>query len=80
MEGGHGDQYYKWMIEYIAAYKAHEECPVLVEKGYEDQVDQFVEDFRHSSLLMDTFDPGVHGGCAGTLTILNCAACGETKE
>ena len=36
--------------------------------------------FRHSSLLMDTFDPGAHGGCAGTLTILNCAACGETKE
>lgn len=36
--------------------------------------------FRHSSLLTDTFDPGAHGGCAGTLTILSCAACGETKE
>jgi hypothetical protein len=80
MEGGHGDRYYKWMIEYIAAYKAHKECPVLVEKGYEDQVDKFVEDFRHNSLLKDTFDLGAHGGCAGKLVILNCAACGETKE
>lgn len=34
MEGGHGDQYYQWMKEYIRAYKAHEECPRLVEAGY----------------------------------------------
>lgn len=34
MEGGHGDTYYQWMKQYIAAYKAHEECPRLVEEGY----------------------------------------------
>lgn len=34
MEGGHGDQYYKWMMEYIKAYKSHSECPRLVEEGY----------------------------------------------
>ena len=27
MKGGHGDQYYKWLISYIEAYKAGEECP-----------------------------------------------------
>ncbi len=37
MTGGHGDQYYKWLIEYIAAYKGHLECPVLVEEGQEDK-------------------------------------------
>lgn len=80
MEGGHGDQYYKWMIEYIAAYKGHKDCPVLVEKGYEDQVEGFVEDFRHNSLLKDTFDMAEYGGCPGKLIVLNCAGCGETKE
>lgn len=30
MKGGHGDQYYKWLIEYVRAYKNHEECPELV--------------------------------------------------
>ncbi len=34
MEGGHGDQYYQWMCEYIRAYRAGEECPRLVEEGY----------------------------------------------
>ncbi|MHB1151523.1 MAG: hypothetical protein ACYCWE_00680 [Eubacteriales bacterium] len=34
MEGGHGDTYYLWMKQYIAAYKAHEECPRLVEEGF----------------------------------------------
>ncbi len=38
MEGGHGDQYYRWMIQYIAAYRSGEDCPVLVEEGYEDKV------------------------------------------
>jgi hypothetical protein len=37
MEGGHGDQYYKWMIQYISAYKGGLECPILVEEGYEDK-------------------------------------------
>ena len=46
MEGGHGDQYYKWMIEYISAYKGHLTCPVLVEKDYEDQVEEFVNEFK----------------------------------
>ena len=31
MEGGHGDLYYQWMKQYIAAYKAGEDCPRLVE-------------------------------------------------
>ena len=29
MEGGHGDLYYQWMKQYIAAYKAGQECPEL---------------------------------------------------
>ena len=40
MKGGHGDQYYLWMKEYIRAYRAIEECPVLVEEGYENQAKQ----------------------------------------
>ena len=32
MEGGHGDQYYKWLCEYIRAYRAGEPCPDLTEK------------------------------------------------
>ena len=31
MEGGHGDLYYQWMKQYIAAYKAGKSCPRLVE-------------------------------------------------
>ena len=31
MEGGHGDLYYRWLCEYVRAYKAGEECPKLVE-------------------------------------------------
>ncbi len=29
MKGGHGDTYYKWLIEYIRAYKNHEACPEI---------------------------------------------------
>jgi len=29
MEGGHGDQYYQWLKQYIAAYKSGGECPKL---------------------------------------------------
>ncbi len=36
MEGGHGDQYYQWLIQYISAYKGHLECPMLVEAGEEE--------------------------------------------
>ncbi len=39
MTGGHGDQYYQWLIQYIDAYKNGEECPVLVEEGYERRVE-----------------------------------------
>lgn len=46
MEGGHGDQYYQWMIKYISAYKGNLECPVLVEAEYEDQVVQFVKKYE----------------------------------
>ena len=31
MEGGHGDLYYQWMKQYIAAYKAGKSCPKLME-------------------------------------------------
>ena len=31
MEGGHGDLYYQFMKQYIAAYKAGEDCPRLLE-------------------------------------------------
>ncbi len=34
MEGGHGDQYYQWLIQYISAYKGGLECPMLVEEPY----------------------------------------------
>ena len=30
MEGGHGDLYYQWMKQYIAAYKSGAACPKLV--------------------------------------------------
>ena len=42
MEGGHGDQYYQWMIQYISAYKGGLECPVLVEEEYMDQLEEFM--------------------------------------
>ena len=29
MEGGHGDLYYRWLCEYVRAYKAGEDCPKL---------------------------------------------------
>lgn len=31
MKGGHGDRYYRWLCEYIRAYKAHENCPSLIQ-------------------------------------------------
>ena len=31
MEGGHGDLYYQWLKQYVAAYKAGKSCPKLVE-------------------------------------------------
>ncbi len=31
MEGGHGDLYYRWMKQYIEAYKSGAACPKLVE-------------------------------------------------
>lgn len=31
MEGGHGDLYYRWLCEYVRAYKNHEACPTLTE-------------------------------------------------
>ncbi len=34
MEGGHGDQYYRWLIAYIKAYRSGEPCPLLVEEPY----------------------------------------------
>lgn len=46
MEGGHGDQYYKWMIDYIYAYKNGEECPLLVEDSRKAEAAGFLEEFK----------------------------------
>ncbi|MCQ2430943.1 MAG: hypothetical protein MJ192_11515 [Clostridia bacterium] len=35
MKGGHGDQYYQWLCEYVRAYRSGEECPRLYEPDYE---------------------------------------------
>lgn len=43
MEGGHGDQYYQWMKQYISAYKSGIACPVLVEEGYEDKAEVYYQ-------------------------------------
>jgi len=31
MTGGHGDKYYRWMCQYISAYKNHQVCPKLTD-------------------------------------------------
>ncbi len=49
MEGGHGDRYYKWMKQYIAAYKNGEECPVLIEEEYKDKLESFLEAYRNGT-------------------------------
>ena len=46
MTGGHGDQYYKWMIQYISAYKGGLKCPVLVEEEYADHLDGFMKRYE----------------------------------
>ena len=46
MEGGHGDQYYRWLGRYIAAYKAGEACPVLVEDAYKARLEDFVQAYE----------------------------------
>ncbi len=51
MEGGHGDQYYRWMIEYIYAYKNHWECPVLVEEEYMQFYDTFMKKYEKGTSL-----------------------------
>ena len=54
MEGGHGDQYYRWMIEYIYAYKNHWECPMLVEEQYltaeyQPKIDLFMKKYKRGT-------------------------------
>ena len=46
MEGGHGDQYYQWMVQYISAYKGGLECPVLIEEEYENQLNGFMTKYN----------------------------------
>lgn len=48
MKGGHGDQYYRWLCEYIRAYRAGEECPVLVEEGRENQAKSELRKFQRN--------------------------------
>lgn len=31
MKGGHGDLYYRWLCQYVKAYKSHSPCPTLTE-------------------------------------------------
>ena len=45
MEGGHGDQYYQWLKQYIAHYKAGLDIPLLVEAKFEDKIDRFLQTF-----------------------------------
>lgn len=78
MEGGHGDQYYQWMIQYIAAYKGHMECPVLVEASFEKRVDRFIKDYRENHLhsySKRTIDLATYGACAGSITVTYCSEC-----
>lgn len=46
MEGGHGDQYYQWMIRYISAYKGGLDCPVLIEEAYEGRLETFMKKYE----------------------------------
>lgn len=46
MEGGHGDQYYRWMIQYISAYKGGLECPVLIEESHERELARFIQKYE----------------------------------
>ncbi len=48
MTGGHGDQYYRWLIEYISAYKGHLDCPVLVEEGQEEMAVRMLRNVKDS--------------------------------
>ncbi len=43
MEGGHGDQYYRWMIEYISAYKGGLDCPMLIEERYRKKAETWLK-------------------------------------
>ncbi len=43
MEGGHGDQYYQWMIQYISAYKGGKDCPILVEERYTPMINRWLK-------------------------------------
>ena len=45
MEGGHGDQYYQWLKQYIAHYKAGLEIPLLVEEKFEDKIDRYLQTY-----------------------------------
>ena len=54
MEGGHGDQYYRWMIEYIYAYKNHRDCPVLVEEEYMQYYNKFMHSYERGKSLRMT--------------------------
>ncbi len=43
MTGGHGDQYYRWLIQYISAYKGGEDCPILVEERMISRVEKWLK-------------------------------------
>ncbi len=43
MEGGHGDQYYQWLIQYISAYKGGLDCPHLYEETYTKQMNRWIK-------------------------------------
>ncbi len=43
MEGGHGDRYYQWLIQYISAYKAGQDCPILVNESVMPVVNRWLK-------------------------------------
>ncbi len=46
MTDGHGDQYYRWMIEYISAYKGGKDCPILVENRYMNRAEKWIDTYK----------------------------------
>lgn len=80
MAGGHGDQYYKWMIEYISAYKGGMNCPVLVEDAYAADAQKFLDEFRHGSVHKVAFDLPADDCCGGSLIIEQCTHCTDVMD
>ena len=53
MQGGHGDMYYRWMIDYISAYKGHLDCPVLIRSSYSTKLTRFLKSYEAKGILLE---------------------------